>query len=66
MPSGPDAKRRAAVCELEEALAAVRCVVRLLEAATRSDRERELVAVIVMELAQAEAALRRVGRLTAG
>jgi hypothetical protein len=66
MPAGPDAKRRAAVQELEAALAAVRCMVRLLEATMRSDRERELVAVIVMELAQAETTLRRFERLTGG
>ncbi len=58
MPTGYDARRRAAAAEIEAALAAMKCAMRLLEGCA-GVRQRELVAVIAAELARAEVALRK-------
>ena len=58
MPTGHDARRRAAAAEVEAALAAMKCAMRLLQGCA-GVRQCELVAVMAAELARAEAALRK-------
>jgi hypothetical protein len=60
MPRGADAMRRAALLEIDFALAGVRCAIGLLPDVDPCALQHALVRIVVGELRRAEDALRRV------